>query len=97
MRRRRKEIEKRNSPLTKDRGELEAGTFVSGAGRGLSFPVNPKLILRLNKWTVPLSLETASHCMFSEKARLYISAWSAPLLTYMFIIKKKKKSKCGLL
>ena len=71
-----------NLPLINDSEELAAGIFGSDAGRGLSFPVNPKLTLRLNTWTVPLSLETANHCMFSEKAKLCISARSAPLLTY---------------
>lgn len=43
----------------------------------------PKSAFRLKTWTVPLSLETASHWAVEEKARLYISARSAPLLTYM--------------
>lgn len=40
---------------------------------------------RLNTWTVPLSLETASHCAFGEKEMLYISALSSPLRTYNFV------------
>lgn len=83
MNRIKEERGKTNSPLINDRDELAAGIFGSDEGQGLSFPVNPKLTLRLNTWTVPLSLETASHCMFSEKAKLYISARSAPLLTYI--------------
>ena len=38
--------------------------------------------LTLKIWTVPLSLETASHCAFWEKQILYISALSAPRRTY---------------
>lgn len=38
--------------------------------------------LRLNIWIVPLSLETASHWTFKERAILYISALSTPLRTY---------------
>lgn len=39
--------------------------------------------LRLNICIVPLSLETASHWTFKERAILYISALSTPLRTYM--------------
>lgn len=36
----------------------------------LSALKDPVLTLRLKTWTVPLSLETASHWAFEEKARL---------------------------
>lgn len=48
----------------------------------LSCPNNPESTFRLNTWTVPLSLETANHWAVGEKARLYISARSAPLRTW---------------
>lgn len=66
----------------KERDEVgDVATPGSAALLGLSFLGDPELTLRLKTWTVPLSLETASHCAFEEKARLYISALSAPLLT----------------
>ena len=40
----------------------------------LSSPKATESTLRLKTWTVPLSLETASHWAVEEKARLYISA-----------------------
>lgn len=56
---------------------------------GGSSPTNRDL--RLNMWTVPLSLETASHFTDGERDILYISALSTPLLTYIFIIIERKK------
>lgn len=38
---------------------------------------------KLKTWTVPLSLETASHWAFKEKQRLKITALSEPLLSYI--------------
>ena len=40
------------------------------------------LTLKLNTWTVPLSLDAANHWTFGDKAILLISALSTPLLTY---------------
>lgn len=40
------------------------------APRDLSFPGDAKLTLRLKTWTVPLSLETTSHCAVEENAIL---------------------------
>ena len=66
----------------KERDEMadELGGLVDGL-RDLSFPKDPESTFRLKTWTVPLSLETASHWALEEKARLCISALSAPLLT----------------
>lgn len=44
--------------------------FDSDAPLGLSTPKAAESTFRLNTWTVPLSLETASHCAVEEKARL---------------------------
>jgi hypothetical protein len=66
----------------KERDGLICGTSGSGAGRGLSFVVNPTFIFRLNTCIVPLSLDTAKYCKLLENAKLYISALSAPLRTY---------------
>lgn len=71
----------RNLPLIKENDGLIWGTSASGAGRGLSFVVKPTFIFKLNTWIVPLSLDTAKYCKLFEKAKLYISALSAPLLT----------------
>ena len=71
----------RNLPLIKENDGLMWGTSASGAGRGLSFVVKPTFIFKLNTWIVPLSLDTAKYCKLFEKAKLYISALSAPLLT----------------
>lgn len=65
-----------------ERGGLICETSGSGAGIGLSFAVDPTFIFRLKTCIVPLSLETAKYCKSFEKAKLYISALSAPLLTY---------------
>lgn len=72
-------------PLIKERDELDDGRARLGSetSRELSFPGDPELSFRLKTWTVPLSLETASHCAEEENARLYISALSAPLRTYI--------------
>lgn len=51
----------------KDRDDV--GNVGSDVLRG-SLPADPELTLRLKTWTVPLSLETASHWAFEEKARL---------------------------
>ena len=70
-----------NLPLMNERGGLIWGISGSGAGIGLSFVVDPTLIFRLKTWIVPLSLDTDKYCKLFEKAKLYISALSAPLLT----------------
>lgn len=59
-------------PLIKERDERPGGveSFDSGALRDLSIAKDPESTLRLKTWTVPLSLETASHCAVEEKARL---------------------------
>jgi hypothetical protein len=66
----------------KERGGLIRGTSGSRAGWGLSFALDPTFTFRLNTCIVPLSLDTAKYCKLFEKAKLYISALSAPLLTY---------------
>ena len=70
-------------PLNNDRDDDgdEEERVSSAAIRGVSLTWEPELTLRPKTWTVPLSLETASHSALEEKARLYISALSAPLLT----------------
>lgn len=40
------------------------------------------LTLKLNIWTVPLSLDAANHWTLGDRAILLISALSTPLLTY---------------
>lgn len=59
-------------PLIKERDERAGGfdRLDSGALRDLSIPKDPESTLRLKTWTVPLSLETASHCAVEENARL---------------------------
>lgn len=67
----------------KERDEMPdgLGRLISDVLRDLSLPKDPESTFRLKTWTVPLSLETASHWAVEEKARLCISALSAPLLT----------------
>lgn len=62
-----KKIKMDSSPLMKDRDDV--GNVGSDVLRG-SLLADPELTLRLKTWTVPLSLETASHWAFEEKARL---------------------------
>lgn len=50
------------------------------------------LTLRLNIWTVPLSLDTANHWTFGERAILYISALFPPLRTYMQAVNDNKQA-----
>lgn len=50
------------------------------------------LTLRLNIWTVPLSLDTANHWTFGERAILYISALFPPLRTYMQAVNENKQA-----
>lgn len=56
----------------KERCETAAG--VEGFGsielHVLSIPIDLESTFRLKTWTVPLSLETASHCAVEENARL---------------------------
>lgn len=56
----------------KERDVLDCVTarFGSDALRGLSFPADAELTLRLKTWTVPLSLETANHWAVEENAKL---------------------------
>ena len=55
----------------KDRDELVNGERLgSDTVREWSFPGDSGLIFRLKTWTVPLSLETASHSAEEENARL---------------------------
>lgn len=70
-------------PLINERDEFDDVTAELDADAlpEASLPVDPELTLRPKTWTVPLSLETASHCAVDEKAKLWISALSAPLLT----------------
>lgn len=72
-------------PLKKERDEFDdvVARLPLNELRDLSFPEEPELTLRLKTWTVPLSLETASHSAAEENAKLYITARSAPLLTYI--------------
>lgn len=58
-------------PLKKDKGEVEELTaeLESGVFHNLSAAGDPG-ILRLKTWTVPLSLETASHWAVEENAKL---------------------------
>lgn len=69
----------------KERDEPDDVTarLASDPPRDLSFPKDPKLTLSPNTWTVPLSLDTASHWAFEENAILYTSALSAPRRTYI--------------
>lgn len=46
------------------------GRFGSEAVCDVSFPGDLELTLRPKTWTVPLSLDTASHWAVEEKARL---------------------------
>lgn len=59
-------------PLIKERDELDddAEALASDGDRACSIPGDPELTLRLKTCTVPLSLETASHCALGEKAKL---------------------------
>lgn len=68
----------------KERERMADGLVRLGSDvfRGLSFPSVPESAFKLKTWTVPLSLETANHWAVEEKARLCISALSAPLLTW---------------
>ena len=59
-------------PLIKESDETAGGVdrVGSGALRVRSIPNDAESTLRLKTWTVPLSLERASHCAVEEKARL---------------------------
>lgn len=59
-------------PLIKERDELDDDTeaLASDGDRACSIPGDPELTLRLKTCTVPLSLETDSHCALGEKAKL---------------------------
>ena len=69
----------------KERDELDGVTAASELDELCVFSSSGMLecFLRLNTWTVPLSLETASHWAVEENAKLQISAVFAPLLTWM--------------
>lgn len=56
----------------KEREEFddETARLGSDAVREFSFPEDPEFTLRLKTWTVPLSLETASHWAVEENAKL---------------------------
>lgn len=58
-------------PLMKDRDEFDDEvTILESEEIRISFPLDPELTFRLKTWTVPLSLETASHWAVEENARL---------------------------
>lgn len=74
-------------PLMNERDEARLWP-VAGAGIASGFGTvmfscscTPWLIFKLKTWTVPLSLDTASHFAVEENARLWMSARSAPLRT----------------
>lgn len=63
-------VRQANLPLINESDEAgdETARLGSVATGGLSLPRFPKLALRPKTWTVPLSLETASHWAFEENA-----------------------------
>lgn len=69
-------------PLMKESrdGESGAKVFVSTSFKGLVLKDLVSTFI-LKTWTVPLSLETASHWAVGEKQRLQITALSEPLLS----------------
>ena len=79
---------KGNWPLKNDRDEPACAPTapLSEVGGTFSFAWAPELTFKPKTWIVPLSLETANHWAVVEKAKLYISALSAPLLTYGYSI-----------